>query len=90
LRVFGREETGRDQERDPRERPRRDRLEVGPDQPPDQEAAPEELLRDRDDEDGSGKTESDPDDRLGSGEVLVGVEDRRLAQQRVEAFRSDR
>src|SRR5438105_12581112 len=47
LRVFGREETRRDQERDPRERPRRDRLEVGPDQPPDQEAAPEELLRDR-------------------------------------------
>src|SRR5438105_7898771 len=27
LRVFGREETRRDQERDPRERPRRDRLE---------------------------------------------------------------
>jgi hypothetical protein len=80
LRVFGREETRRDQERDPRERPRRDRLEVGPDQPPDQESAPEELLRDRDDEDSSDKAQSDPDDRVRSGEVLVGVEDRRLAQ----------
>src|SRR5438874_2649050 len=59
LRVFGGEETRRDQERDPRERPRRDRLEVGPDQPTDQESAPEELLRDRDDEDSSDKAESD-------------------------------